>query len=276
MGFTSSFDGKAWTGASGNQIGFAGGLPEIQRQGFVTDPIHGQNVDPNTPRPNALPSPQLGTSTDVLAGDEFLYEGGYEYDGQYGWLLDDIVYPSRDADPGTVGHESALGPALRRGPDPAHEVDVYQENQHAGYGEVFYGDNPLKKDLNAWASSSTPAPNTRVYPSSAREETGNWPEPFNSAIYAQLRPVDQSTERIPMRRPAEDDRPVYRYIAVPAMNQIPNGTRWSPQYQSNVPVQNVKPVPMMPQTPVDPWITQEQSTAGFPDSTDIFGGVTLQ
>ncbi len=79
-----------------------------------------------------------------------------------------------------------------------------------------------------------------------------------------------------MRRPAEDDRPVYRRIAVGPMNLQPMGNQWGPQYQSNVPIQNVTPVPMMPQTPVDPWISQEQMTSVVNESPDVFGGMSLQ
>jgi len=279
MSFQSGFDSKAWTGASGGLIGFAGDMPVTQPWGFVTDPIHGKNVNPNSPRPNAIPGPAVTGATDVIAGEEFVYEGGYAYDGMYGWLLDDIPYPDHGSNPGTEGHESSMGPAQARGhtgPDVAHAQDVFQLNQHAGYGKNFYGDNPLKKDLNAWASSSTPPPNTRQYPAQAREDTGNWPEPFNAKTVAPWRPVDESTEHIPMRRIAEDDRPIYRYIAVGPMNTIPTGNQWGVQYQSNVPIKNNTPIPMMPQTPVDPWITQEAMSATFEDSTDVFGGMSLQ
>jgi hypothetical protein len=103
-----------------------------------------------------------------------------------------------------------------------------------------------------------------------------WPEPFNATDIAPFRPVDQSQEHIAMRRIPEDDRPVYRYLAVPPNNTQPMNNQWGVQYQSNVPIHNVTPVPMMPQTPMDPWITQEQSTSDFPDSADVFGGVSLQ
>jgi hypothetical protein len=79
-----------------------------------------------------------------------------------------------------------------------------------------------------------------------------------------------------MRRIAEDDRPVYRYLAVPPNNIQPTGNQWSVQYPSNVPIQNITPVPMMPQTPMDPWITQETATSDTSGSVDVFQGMVLQ
>jgi hypothetical protein len=268
----SSWNGKAWTGASGTLVGFAGDYPETQAYGFVTDPIHAQNVDPNGPNFAAQPGPEASLAPNVL-GDETY---GYAYEGGYGWLLDDIHFPSYDQTPGTTGHNSAMGPATGRGVDPAHAQDVYQEEPKIGYGVNFYGADPLKIDLNAWKSSSTKNFNTGQFPAQAREDVTGWPEPFNATDIAPFLPVDQSTEYIPMRRIAEDDRPVYRYLAVPPNNTQPTGNQWSVQYPSNVPIHNVTPVPMMPQTPMDPWITQETSSAAFPDSSDIFGGMVLQ
>lgn len=278
-GFNSSWNKSGWSGASGDAIGFAGDYPETQAYGFVTDDIHGKNVDPNGKNLAAYNGPQLTSATDVLQDQGFVYEGAQYYDGAYGWNLDNLMYPGHDDDPGTDGHDSSMGPAQhqgRRGPGQAHEQDVFQKNQPSGYGRVFYGDAPLKADLNAWANANTPAPNTRQFPAEAREDQSNWPTPFKSVDVAPWRPVDQSTEHIPMRRIAEDDRPVYRYIAVGPMNTVPTGNQWGVQYQSNVPIKNNTPVPMMPQTPVDPWITQEQSMSDIPDSTDIFGGYSLQ
>lgn len=279
MGISSSFDSKAWTGASGNGIGFAGDYPVTQPWGFVTDSIHGQTVDPNGPNQAAQQGPPSQVSgADIMSGEEFLYQGE-NTPGVYGWDLDDIMFPMVGTDPGTYGHDSEMGPAQNRGnhgPDVAHQYDVYQRQEPIGYGRVFYGDNPLKRDLDAWANSNTPAPNTKQYPAQAREETADWPTPFKAVEVAPWRPVDESTERIPMRRMQEDDRPIYRYIAVAPMNIQPTGNQWGPQYPSNVPVQNVTPVPMMPQTPVDPWITQEQATANVSESPDVFGGMALQ
>jgi hypothetical protein len=272
-GFDSSWNSKAWTGASGTLIGFEGDYPETQAYGFVTDPVHSQNVDPNGPSFASQPGPE-GSAPPAVLGDEVY---GYEYPGQYGWLLDDIHYPSYDQDPGTTGHNSSMGPATRRHlPDQAHEEDVYQEEPKIGYGVNFYGANPLKKDLNAWKSSSTPNFNTGQFPAQAREDVQGWPEPFNATDIAPFRPVDQSTEHIPMRRIAEDDRPVYRYLAVPPNNIQPTGNQWSVQYPSNVPIQNITPVPMMPQAPMDPWITQETATSDTSGSVDVFQGMVLQ
>jgi hypothetical protein len=268
----STWNSKAWTGASGTLIGFAGDYPETQAYGFVTDPVHGQNVDPNGPTFASQPGPEASAPPQLM--DEAY---GYYWAGQDGWVLDDIHFPSHDQVPGSTGHNSALGPAQGRGyPDRAHEQDVYQEEPKIGYGVNFYGARPLKQDLNAWKSSSTPNFNTRQFPAQAREDVTGWPEPFNATNVAPFRPVDQSTEHIPMRRIPEDDRPVYRYLAVPPNNIQPTGNQWSVQYPSNVPIHNVTPVPMMPQAPMDPWITQETMTSDFADSSDVFGGYALQ
>lgn len=269
----SSWNSKAWTGASGTLVGFAGDYPETQAYGFVTDPIHAQNVDPNQGTFAGRPGPEGSTPPAVLQSEEY----GYYNEGQYGWVLDDIHYPSHDQTPGTTGHNSALGPALgRRFPDQAHAQDVYQEEPKIGYGVNFYGARPLKEDLNAWKSSSTPNFNTGQFPAQAREDVTGWPEPFNATDIAPFRPVDQSTEHIPMRRIAEDDRPVYRYLAVPPNNTQPMNNQWGVQYPSNVPIHNVTPVPMMPQSPQDPWITQETATSDISGSSDVFGGMVLQ
>lgn len=269
----SSWNSKAWTGASGTLIGFAGDYPETQAYGFVTDPIHSQNVDPNGPTFASQPGPAPSDATSGIEGDAY----GYAMGGMYGWVLDDIHFPDHTQDPGTTGHNSTLGPAQgRHFPDRAHSQDVYQEEPKIGYGVNFYGARPLKEDLNAWKSSSTPNFNTKQFPAEARENTAGWPEPFNATDIAPFRPVDQSTEHIPMRRIPEDDRPVYRYLAVPPNNIQPTGNQWSVQYPSNVPIHNVTPVPMMPQAPMDPWITQETATSDVPNSSDVFGGMVLQ
>lgn len=273
MAFQSSWNSQEWTGASGALVGFAGDYPETQAYGFVTDPIHSQNVDPNGPTFASQPGPEASTAVTGLEDETY----GYYNDGQYGWVLDDIHYPSYDQVPGTTGHNSSMGPATQRHlPDQAHAQDVYQEEPRIGYGVNFYGADPLKKDLNSWKSSSTPNFNTGQFPAEARENVEGWPEPFNATDIAPFRPVDQSTEHIAMRRIAEDDRPVYRYLAVPPNNIQPMGNQWGVQYQSNVPIQNITPVPMMPQSPMDPWITQETATSVPPDSTDVFGGMVLQ
>lgn len=273
MAFQSDWNPKAWTGASGTLVGFAGDYPETQAYGFVTDPIHAQNVDPNGPTFASQPGPEGSVPPNVLGESDY----GYYYPGMYGWCLDDIHMPSHDQVPGSTGHQSSMGPAQeRRFPDQAHAQDVYQEEPKIGYGVNFYGKDPLKKDLNSWKSSSTKNFNTRQFPAEARENVEGWPEPFSAVDIAPFRPVDQSTEHIPMRRIPEDDRPVYRYLAVPPNNTQPMGNQWGVQYPSNVPIHNITPVPMMPQSPMDPWITQETMTSDVSDSTDVFGGMSLQ
>jgi hypothetical protein len=268
----SSWNSQAWSGASGQQIGYAGDLPETQAYGFVVDKVHGQAYDPNGPTGAGRKGPDLGMDMPVNIQDDYsdIYAEGMD-----GWVMDNIPFPARDEKPGTHGHSSTLGPAQSRIPDRAHRKRVFQHGIKAGFGVNFYGSSIDNKEVHAWNSSSKPAPNRGVWPLSNREETANWPEPFDSLTVAVYRPVQLDTERIPMRRISEDDRPVYRYRAVPPQNILPSGSQFTPTYQSNVPVHNVIPLPMMARTPIDPWVTQETASgdnATYSDDPNIFEG----
>jgi hypothetical protein len=270
VAWNSGFDSSAWTGASGAQIGYAGDYPETTAQGFTADPIHDQDVDPNAPNFAAGPGP--GYDAPVILTDQTFTD---QYLGADGWVLDDLDYPSRDTPAGTSGHTSDLGPAQSHRRDRGHAVDVYQLNIPPQYGVDFYGRSVIHRDLNAWAVPSGPPPNTRQMPAQSREDTSNWPQPHVAAHYAPMAPVVVPSERIPMRRPAEDDRPVYRFLAVPARNIDPSGSVFTPSFASNVVLQNRKPVPEMPRTPEDPWNTQEIASSGSTDEVDVFNGMGI-
>lgn len=277
MAFQTSFNKGAWSGASGTQIGFAGDYPETLPYGLGIDEIHGQAYDPNGRNLAALPGPAVDVPVIIQDVDV-----DYPYYSESDWILDDLAFPERDAEPGTKGHDVAFSPAKHRGNiDAAHAVDMYQEMVPQGHGVDFYG-SPIETEDYAylgWKSSSTPAPNTSDMIRGARENTANWPEPFDSSTVAPIAPVLTSDDHIPMRRLAEDDRPVYRYVAVPARNIKPSGSLWNPTYESNVYLQNMNNmIPAMPRTPVDPWITQETASAEQFDSGDIdvFDGMGLQ
>lgn len=266
MGFSeSSWDSGAWSGASGSQIGQAGDMPETKPYGFVASKIHGKPYDPNGPTLAGRQGPDVSNEMPVVIQGEIpdVYS-----DGMDGWVMDNIPFPSHDTDQATRGHGVPFSPAKSRLPDVAHGVDIHQHVQHAGFGVNFYGKSIDNTEVHAWNSSSGKAPNSGAWPLSNREDTGNWPEPFDSLTVAPSRPVQLDTERIPMRRIGEDDRPVYRYTAVPPQNLQPIGSQWGPQVQSNVPVHNVTPLPMMARTPVDPWATQESASADNADSFD--------
>lgn len=261
----SSWDSGAWTGASGSQIGDANDMPETKAYGFVASKIHGKAYDPNGSTFAGRQGPDVSNEMPVnIQGDiPDIYSTGMD-----GWVMDNIPFPTHDEKPGTKGHSVPFGGAKERLPDRAHWADIHQHVQHAGFGVNFYGKSIDNREVHAWNSSSTKAPNTGVWPLSNREETANWPVPFDSLTVATQRPVQLDTERIPMRRIPEDDRPVYHYRATPPDNLRPIGFQWGPQYQSNVPVHNVTPLPMMARTPVDPWVTQESATADNVDSYD--------
>jgi hypothetical protein len=265
--YQSSWDSN-WSGASGQQIGFAGDYPETTGWGFTADEVHGQAYNPNGHNLNAQPGPDLEVPVEIQ--DNSLYG---QWDGSDGWILDDIQFPSHTAIAGTVGHDQDLDAARAKRRDPVHAVDVYQDNQPTGHGVDFYGKSIDTQDYRPWTSPNAMGKVQGAFPAQAREDTGNWPEPFAVLTIAPNAPVVIDTEKIPMRRIKEDDRPVYRYLAIPAANIQPGGTQWLPAAQSNRILQNVKPTPQIARTPVDPWISeQDDSSQMYPDYTDIFGG----
>jgi len=259
----SSWDSGAWSGASGPQIGDAGDLPETQAYGFVSSKIHGKAYDPNGSTFAGRPGPDVSNEMPVVIQGDVpdLYSEGMD-----GWVMDNIPFPDHNEPQGTRGHSVPFGASKGAFPDRAHGVDIFQHSQRAGFGVNFYGKTIDNREVHAWNSSSTKAPNTGAWPLSNREETADWPEPFDSLTVAPQRPVQLDTERIPMHRIPEDDRPVYHYRATPPQNLTPTGSQWTPQYESNTPVHNVTPLPMMARTPVDPWVTQESATADNADA----------
>lgn len=268
----SAWDNTAWTGASGYQIGFAGDYPVVERDGFVTDSIHGQTIDPNGPTFSAEQGPDITSPVVWQDNQEFT-----QLSGAHGWDLDNLHLPTPFDDPG-VGHGSSLGPAQSHGIDRAHWEDVYQLTPPAGHGRNFYGPKIYAFERTAWLSSSGPAPQESAYPAQAREDTSLWPEPFVAVgTIAPTPPVVVPDEVIDMRWMTEDDRPVYRWLAVPARNVMPAGNQWTPAVPSNTELYNVNILPEMPRTPDDPWATQEiASTTGYGTEVDVFNGLGIQ
>lgn len=266
-----------WTGASGQQIGSADQLP-YNKYGpsFTADEVHAQAYDPNAPNTYAIPG-EIGEVPVALQ------EGAYfDYnDGSNGWILDNLHNPWHEDDPGTTGHNPPMGAAgtPRQHLDPAHFMDVYQLAVPGGHGVNFYGDTIQDGEVYYWQSSSTPAPNTGASPADAREITALWPEPFDSYTVASRLAVVRPTERIPMRRIEEDDRPVYRQLAVPGQNIKPSGSVYTPTYESNPVIHNVKPLPAVARNPVAPWTQDELATPDaqvYASSPDVFDGWVLQ
>jgi hypothetical protein len=258
---------STWTGASGGAIGYADQYPADRYGAFTADPIHGEKVNPNNPnsymQKGALPE---GAPVQIQSDYD-----DWSSEGSYGWVLDNLDYPAEDDPAGTMGHDSGMGPAKSRSRDAAHARDVYQEFPYPGIGQDFYGASINVDDLHAWKSSSVPNFNSGVYPADAREITHNWPEPFDSTTVAPLRNNPLDTEKIPMRRMDQDDRPLYRYLAVPGGNIQPSGSVYNPQYESNVYVQNVTAIPAAGQTPVDPWASQDILSAQAFNADDEIG-----
>lgn len=245
-----------WTGASGQQIGFADENP-YNKYGpsFTADDVHSQPYDPNAPNVYAQP----GTIGDVPVDiqDEYnLYDDGYN-----GWILDNLNDPHHDADPGTAGHSVPMGPATRHHIDAGHNVDIYQVQVPLNHGINFYGNSTEDNEVYEWSSSSHAPSTLGTTPLDARYNTANWPEPFDSYTVAPQLPVIRPTEKIPMRRMREDDRPVYRQLAVPGQNIQPSGSVWNPTVASNPSLHNITPTPAFGRTPVPPWTSEELTTA---------------
>lgn len=266
-----------WTGASGQQIGSSDQYPyDSYGPSFTADEVHGQKYDPNAPNTYAIPG-EIGDVPVQLQDGAY-----YDYnDGSNGWILDNLHDPWHGDAPGTTGHNPPMGAAgtPRQHLDPAHWSDVYQLNPPGNHGIDFYGRTIEDNEVYHWQSSTTRNPNNGAFPAQAREDAANWPAPFDSMTVAGMLPVVRPTEKIPMRRPAEDDRPTYRQLAVPGQNIQPSGSVYNPTYQSNPPIHNVKPLPAFSRTPTPPWAQDELATpdAGtYPDSTDVFGGMVLQ
>lgn len=253
MGNIASFK---WTGASGQQIGFADENPyDKYGPSFTADDVHSQPYDPNAPNIYAQPGTIGDIPVDIQA-EYNLYEDGFN-----GWCLDNLNDPHHDATPGGPGHSVPLGPATGHHIDPSHNVDIYQVQVPAMHGRNFYGTSVEDNEVYEWSSSSKAPATTGTTPLDARYNTANWPEPFDSYSVAPQLPVIRPTERIPMRRMREDDRPVYRQLAVPGQNIQPSGSVWNPTVASNPALRNITPTPAFGRTPVPPWTSEELTTA---------------
>jgi hypothetical protein len=272
MGKFASF---GWTGASGQQIGFAQEYPADKYDAFTSDEVHAQNYNPNTPNTYAQPG-MISDIPVVLQDQTDLIDYG---NGMNGWILDDLNMPAFDVDMGTKGHDMPMGAAKQRyHPDPSHAVDIFQIAVPANHGIDFYGQTLEMDELHAWKDDSYKPITTKAFPGQARYDTENWPTPFDSTGPAPLLNVPRLTERIPMRRLVEDDRPTYRMLATPGQNINPSGSVYTPTYASNSVLHNVKPLPAMSRTPVQPWATDELSSPTdqtYSDS-DVFSGMSLQ
>lgn len=262
MGSIASFK---WQGASGQQIGFADENPyDKYGPSFTADDVHTQPYDPNAPNIYAQPG-SIGDVPVQIQTEYNLYEDGFN-----GWCLDNLHDPQFSAAPGTVGHSVPMGPAKGQHIDPAHNVDIYQIQVATGHGRNFYGNSIEQNEVYNWASPNHAPVTTGAFPADARTNTSNWPEPFDSYSVASESLVVRPTERIPMNRMQEDDRPVYRQLAVPGQNIRPSGSVFTPTMQSNPVLHNVKPLPAVGRTPVAPWNTDELISS----SNDYTGGYT--
>jgi len=269
-----------WTGASGTQIGQADQFPyDKYGPSFTADDVHAQAYDPNTPNTYAIPG-EIGEIPVNIQdpGDYYNYS-----DGSGGWVLDNLHMSWHDDEAGTTGHNIPMGAAgtPRDHLDPTHWYDQYQERPPLGYGENFFGPTIQTDDIYHWASSTTPNPNNGAFPAQAREVTTEWPTPFDSMTVASDLPVVRPTERILMRRIEEDDRPTYYQVAVPGQNIRPSGSVYTPTYESNPVIHNVKPLPAMYRQPVPPYVADElntpDATAAYDSSAvDVFDGMVLQ
>lgn len=267
-GFQSGFQSD-WTGASGLQIGYAGEYPQDKYDSFTADEVHANPVNPNQPNQYRQKGSIGDVPTNIQSDNDFVDYG----DGTDGYVLDNINYPEQDDNAGTDGHSSALGPATKPGRDPAHRQEVYQEFPAPGWSRNFYGTNFDTEDLHAWHDDSYLPVNTKSSVLDARYYTDNWPTPFDSTKPAPLLPDIRSTDKIPMRRMQQDDRPMYRQIAVPGANIKPSGSVYNPQLPSNEFIQTRTPIPASYSIPVDPSVSQDALSQSVMDSEDDYVSV---
>jgi len=270
-GAIASFD---WQPASGQQIGSAGDYPYAQYgPSFTADDVHSQAIDPNAPNSYTV-APTLGDMPVQIQDDYNLID-----DGSNGWILDNLYDPTHTDAPGTTGHELPMDGNRHKRPDAFHAMDIYQAQFPPGTGRNFYGPTPEDNEVYFWNTSSLPAETTGAFPYDARIRREGWPEPFDSYSVAPNLPVIRPTEQIPMRRMREDDRPVYRQLAVPGQNIQPSGSVYNPTAQSNKVIRNVKPTPAFGRTPTPPW-PQDELTSATQDASayeeDTLAGWNMQ
>ena len=269
VGFSSGFKSD-WTGASGIQIGYAGQYPADKYDAFTADPVHGNAVNPNQPNQYRQKGTSIGDVPTVIQADNEFVEYG---DGSDGWVLDNIDMPAFDDPAGTDGHNASLGPAKAMGRDRAHNTGVRQEFTPPGWSRDFYGVGLDTQDLHAWHDDAY-IPNTSVSSNlDARFHTENWPTPFDSVKVAPLRNNVISTDHIPMRRMEQDDRPLYRVIAVPGANIQPSGSVYNPQTESNVFLKTRTPIPASYSIPTDPSVSQDALSQSVMDDESDYVSV---
>lgn len=270
-GFNSSFSRGNWSGASGIQIGYAGDYPEDKYDSFTSDPVHSQTVNPNQANQYRQPGSSIGdVPINIQADDDFVDHGM----GTHGWILDNIDFPGSDDPTGVRTATPQLDSAKRYGPDAGHAQNVAQGFEPPGFGRNFYGNQFETQDLHAWNTDSTPPNTTRSDKLNARYDVSSWPVPFDSITVMPNRNIVQDTERIPMRRMKQDDRPVFRRVALPGANIKPTGSIWNPQTQSNEFLKIRNPIPASYSIPVDPSVSQDalsQSIMDADGATDVGG-----
>lgn len=269
MAWNSAFKSN-WTGASGIQIGYADQYPVDKYDSFTADEVHGNPVNPNQPNQYRQTGSSIGDVPIQIQSDDSYVDYGMGADG---WVLDNIDMPSENDRAATQGHGSSMGPAKGRGPDIAHRQEVFQENLPRGFGRDFYGGRWDTLDLAAWKSSQTKAPTTGTAILDAREVTDKWPTPFDSTTVAPLLPNIRTTDKIPMRRMQQDDRPTYRTLAVPSANVQPSGSVYNPQVPSNTYLKVTTPIPAAYTIPVDPAVSQDALSQSVMDSGDDYDSV---
>ena len=262
-GFQSGFQSN-WTGASGIQIGYAGEYPQDKYDSFTADKVHANPVNPNQPNQYRQKGSIGDVPTNIQSDNDFVDYG----DGSDGWVLDNIDMPAQDDPAGTDGHETTLGPATQKGRDPAHRQSIQQDFTPPGWSRDFYGRDYDTEDLHAWHDDSYLPVNTRSSNLDARYYTDNWPTPFDSTKPAPLLPLVRSTDHIPMRRMTQDDRPMYRQVAVPGANIKPTGSVYNPQVPSNEFLKTRTPIPASYSIPVDPSVSQDALSQNVMDNDD--------
>lgn len=269
-GFTTGFPKGAWTGASGIQIGYAGDYPEDKYDAFTADPVHGNPVNPNQPNQYRQKGSSIGDVPVQIQGDNEFIDYGMGADG---WVADNIDMPAFDTPPGTEGRDMAMSPAKRNYPDDAHRQVVQQVFPQVGHGrEPFYGTDFNEEDLKAWKDDRYP-PNTSISTKlDARFNTENWPTPFDSTTVMPWRNTPEDTSRIPMRRMEQDDRPVFRRVALPGANIKPSGSVYNPTFASNEYLQTRTPIPASYAIPTDPSVSQDALSQSVMDE-DQFASV---
>lgn len=265
-----SGSGDGWTGASGIQIGYAGEYPTDKYDSFTADPVHASTVNPNQPNSYREPGSSIGDVPINIQGDNDFVDYGM---GSDGWVLDDLEMPPEGAPPGASGHDQAVSPARRKGPDHAHAKSVTQAFPAPGWARNFWGKKVDTQDLHAWKTDSTQPSTSGSAKLNARYDTSNWPTPFDTTTVAPLLPVERSTDAIPMRRMQQDNAPLYRRIAVPGANTKPSGSVYNPTLQSNVYVRNITPIPASYTIPTDPAATQDALSQSVMDADEDYVSV---